>query len=246
MKEVFTAYGMTVYRYAMPAIYSNMYVVPEGHRALVIDPNTDAAALARLRAAQPEKVTVLLTHEHFDHISGVNLLRQNFAVEVICTRACADMLGDPDKNFAKFWRTMIMDRPPEVQLEGRKVEDLDYICGADTTYEAETEMTWGGHTIKMTPAPGHSKGGSLLLLDGHILFSGDNLVEGAGVICRFPGGSKKEYAAVTRPLLEALPDDVFVFPGHGEPGTLKDLRQYLELFNVRTARRGPAQSEGKE
>lgn len=242
MKEVFTAYGVTVYRYAMPAIYSNMYLILEGRQALVIDPNTDAAALERLQAAQPEKVTVLLTHEHFDHISGVNLLRQNFSVEVVCLQACADRLGDSGKNFAKFWRTMIMDKPPEVQLEGRTVEDLDYTCAADTTYAAETTLTWAGHTIRMRPAPGHSKGGSLLLMDGHILFSGDNLVEGAGVICRFPGGSKRDYAEITRPMLEALPNDTFVCPGHGEPDTLKNLRQYLELFNVRTARRGPAQN----
>ena len=79
------------------------------------------------------------------------------------------------------------------------------------------------------------------MLDGKLLFSGDNLVEGAGVICRFPGGSKKDYAAVTRPMLEALPDDVFICPGHGEPGQLGELRRYMELFNIHIDRHGPKQ-----
>lgn len=240
MQEVFTAQGMTIYRYVMPAILSNMYLILEGRQALIVDPNTDADAIGRLKDARSEKVTVLLTHEHFDHISGVNLLRQYFAVEVICLKACAELLGDPGKNFAKFWRTMIMDKPPEVQEEGWKVEDLDYACAANITYEAETVLTWAGHTIRLTPAPGHSKGGCLLLLDGGILFSGDDLVEGAGVICRFPGGSKKEYAAVTRPLLEALPDDTFVCPGHGQAKPLRELRQYLRPFDIH-ADRGKAE-----
>lgn len=236
MQEIFTQQGMEIYRYVMPAILSNMYILIEGAQALVVDPSGNQDALQRLQDAQPEKVTVLLTHEHFDHISGVNLLRQNFNVEVICLKACAERLEDPSRNFAKFWRTMIMDKPPQVQEEGRKVEDLDYACAADTAYDAETTISWAGNTIKLIPAPGHSRGGCLLLLDEKILFSGDNLVEGAGVICRFPGGSKRDYAAITRPLLEALPDNTFVLPGHGEPGPLRELRRYMELFDARTDR----------
>lgn len=231
-----------VWRYTMPALLSNMYIILEGTQALVVDPSTNPDALRKLQDAQPEKVTVLLTHEHFDHISGVNLLRENFAVEVVCLKACAERLEDPVQNLARFWRTMIMDKPPQVQEEGRKVEDLNYACTADTVYEAETTISWAGHTVRMIPAPGHSKGGCLLLLDGKFLFSGDNLVEGAGVICRFPGGSKRDYAAITRPRLEALPDDTFVFPGHGEPGPLGGLRRYMALFDARTDRRRPEKS----
>lgn len=230
MQRVFTQQNMKINRYVMPAILSNMYVLIEGTQALVVDPSADSDALQKLRNAKPEKVTVLLTHEHFDHVSGVNLLRQNFEVEVICLKACAELIGDPNRNLAKFWRTMIMDKPPQVQEEGRKVEDLDYACAADTTYDIGTTISWAGHTIQMTPAPGHSKGGCLLLMDEKILFSGDNLVEGTGVICRLPGGSKKDYTEITRPILDALPDDTFVFPGHGEPGKIEKLKKYLNQF----------------
>ena len=75
-------------------------------------------------------------------------------------------------------------------------------------------------------------GRSLVWLEGNVLFSGDNLVNGTGVICRFPGGSKKEYAALTRPILEGLPDETLVLPGHGEPGRLGEMRKYMELFGT--------------
>ena len=74
MKEIFTAYGITVYRWVMPAILSNMYLVLEGGQALIIDPHICMPALELLRTNGVENVLVLLSHEHFDHISGVNWL----------------------------------------------------------------------------------------------------------------------------------------------------------------------------
>lgn len=145
---------------------------------------------------------------------------------------CAQMLPDPDRNMARYWKILLMDKSQEAQSAGMTRYDPDYTCVADRTYERETEFLWQGLRVRMRQAPGHSKGGSLIWLDGNILFSGDNLVNGSGVICRFPGGSKREYANVTRPILEELPDELHVLPGHGEPGRLGELRKYMELFGT--------------
>lgn len=61
------------------------------------------------------------------------------------------------------------------------------------------------------------------------LFSGDSLIKGKKVITRLPGGSKKDYQAITLPFLKSLPDDMVVFPGHGEPGTLKELLNEVKI-----------------
>jgi len=222
--------GKTFYRYKMPAIESNMYILAEGKSALIIDPNINQDALKEMQECGVRDVIVLLTHEHFDHISGVNWLRGYFSTVVVCSSICAEQLTDPSKNEAKFWEVMIMDKPKEIQEIGRAVKDEGYTCTADRTYEGEVNFCWQGHRVRMIQAPGHSKGGSLIWLDETILFSGDNLVNGAGVICRPPYGSKREYTAVTRPMLEALPDDCDVLPGHGEPEKLGVLRKYLEFF----------------
>ena len=70
----------------------------------------------------------------------------------------------------------------------------------------------------------------LFLEDYDMLFSGDNLVNGAGVICRLPGGNWKTYCERTLPIIQALPDDTMIFPGHGLPSKLKELRKYLGKF----------------
>ncbi len=239
MKEIFTAYGITVYRWVMPAILSNMYLVLEGGQALIIDPHICMPALELLRTNGVENVLVLLSHEHFDHISGVNWLRENLTqVTVLCTEDCAALLGDPEKNMAKFYEALFMDMTPEQRLEGIKLQDTDYRCMADKTFAEELRFDWNGHMVHMQRAPGHARGGNLIWLDEKILFTGDNLVEGTGVILRFPGGSKREYAAITRPMLETVQEDTFVFPGHGEPGEMRDLRRYLEPFK-RSASRAP-------
>lgn len=228
----FKADGKTVYQYEMPAIGSNMYILLSERQALVVDPYRSQEALNLLRLHSVQKLVMLLTHEHYDHISGVNWLRENFQTEVICSAECAQMLPDPERNMARYWNVLLMDKPQEVQSIGKDWYDTCYACEADRTYEKETKFLWQGMRIRMRRAPGHSKGGSLIWLDENILFSGDNLVNGTGVICRFPGGSKREYTAVTRPILDELPDELCVFPGHGEPGKLGEMREYMEFFGA--------------
>lgn len=240
--------GKTVYRYEMPAIGSNMYIFVSDGEALVIDPHSSQEAMTLLRLHFVQKAVLLLTHEHYDHISGVNWFRENLKTEVVCSAECARMISDPDRNMARYWNVLLMDKTPETQNIGMDWYDPCYACEADRTYERETEFLWQGLHVHMRRAPGHSKGGSLIWLDENILFSGDNLVNGTGVICRFPGGSKREYAAVTRPILEELPDKLCVFPGHGEPGELGEMRRYMEFFSAadRENRRAAKNSEGGE
>ena len=142
------------------------------------------------------------------------------------------MLSDPERNMARYWNVLLMGKSQEVQSVGMDRYDPCYACEADRTYEGETEFLWKGLRVHMRRAPGHSKGGSLIWMDERILFSGDNLVNGTGVICRFPGGSKREYTAVTRPILEKYSDELYVFPGHGEPGRLGDMRGNMEFFGT--------------
>lgn len=228
----FKANGRTIYRYGMPAIESNMYILLADGQALVIDPHSSEEALILLHTYFVQRVTILLTHEHYDHISGVNWFRENFETEVMCSAECARMLSDPDRNMARYWKILLIDKSEEAQSMGMDRYDPNYACEADRTYEGELAFQWQGMRVRMRQAPGHSKGGSLIWLDENILFSGDNLVNGTGVICRFPGGSKKEYAAVTRPLLEGLPEELSVFPGHGEPNTMGEMRRYIEYFGT--------------
>lgn len=220
-----------VWTYPMPAIDSRMYVIIQAgaEDALVIDPNKSEEAVRRLRENGVKSLLVLLTHEHFDHISGVNFLRERFDCRVVCTEIAARIIPNPEKNLAKFWDVLLMDKTPETQEIGMKVKDEEYGCTADETFSESFRRQWQGRELRAVPAPGHAKGGAVYFLD-RLFFSGDCLVNGAGVICRLPGGSWNTYCEKTRPMLEALDDDTPVFPGHGNPARLGDIRKYLVKF----------------
>lgn len=115
-----------------------------------------------------------------------------------------------------------MDKDKEIQEYVRNMKIQPYACKADSTFEEEEQRTWEGHSLLLRETPRHSKGSICILLDERYLFSGDSLVTGYPTITRLPGGSKKEYEAVTLPYLKSLNPELMVYPGHGDPQKLKD------------------------
>lgn len=209
--------------YCFYPIDARMYLLIEGTKALVIDPCQSEEAFQYLQENGVTEVLVLLTHEHYDHISGVNWLRERFpSVEVLCSSKCAEVLPEPSRNLSIFWEILFMDKDKEIQEYVRNMNIQPYSCNADSTFEEEERWTWEGHSLFLKETPGHSKGSICILLDETYLFSGDSLVTGYPTVTRLPGGSKKEYAAVTLPYLKSLNPELTVYPGHGETQRLKD------------------------
>ena len=58
------------------------------------------------------------------------------------------------------------------------------------------------------------------------VFTGDSLVNGHDVITRFPSGSKKVFRETAEPYLMSLPDDLVIFPGHGDPALFGEIKDY--------------------
>lgn len=205
-----------IYTYTFYPIDSRMYILMENEKALVIDPCVSDEARQLLEDNGVTELFVLLTHEHYDHISGINWLREQFAVQVMCSSESAAALPKPSKNLSSFWEVLFMGKDEETQEYVRNMNIQPYSCEADDTFSGEYEMLWEGHSLFLKETPGHSKGSICILLDGDILFSGDSLVTGYPTITRLPGGSKKDYAEITLPWFQSLDPGIMVYPGHGE------------------------------
>ena len=63
--------------YCFELMDSRTYMLREGTKALVIDPYEDEQLVADLQGVS--RITVILTHEHYDHISGVNFLKEKLS-----------------------------------------------------------------------------------------------------------------------------------------------------------------------
>jgi len=215
----------------MPVIQSNMYVMLCGKEALVIDPSVNEQAEEMLKRACVSKCTILLTHEHFDHISGVNRLRKMFDCQVVCSKTCGDLIQNPRKNGASSFIALFLDKDQEVRKNMEAQLDPGYCCTADVVYESETTMDWHGLSILMKELPGHSKGSQIIQIAEKYVFTGDNLVPDKKTITRLPGSSRADFETKALPYLCSISEDSVIYPGHGAPGksTLPEMRVGLNL-----------------
>lgn len=206
-----------VRQYSSPVLKSNMFLICSGPEALVIDPHISDEALALLKGQGVKRILILLTHEHYDHTSGLPWLAGNMKSEVVCQEATARSLRTGKNNRPlvlasqcinstdrEIWRACINSLPS------------GYTYEADSVFETEKLLCWQGHRIRMIHTPGHSPGSCCIELDEELVVTGDSFIRHTPVITRFPGGSSEAYLRETVPYLQRIREGSMILPGHGE------------------------------
>lgn len=209
-----------VYKYILPVMRSNMYVIISDDNALILDPHVNIEVTELLKSQGVKKLVIILTHEHFDHILGVNYYRNMFFCNVYGNDSCKDKVVDPKKNLAAFADGMLIDRSEEECKIMKSLVDENYSCNVDKSFEGEMQISFEGLDIKLIETPGHSLGSICIMVNDQYIFTGDTVVGGNKIITNLPGGSRKRYIEETKPFLEKLDSNILVFPGHGEIGRL--------------------------
>ncbi len=165
---------------------------------------------------------IILTHEHYDHISGVNYFRSKWNCTVYGNKCCKERCGKPEKNLAAYFMALFIGRSEEERQQAAELFQDHYHCMVDRIFERKMELEFGQMKWELVSTPGHSSG-SICILVENALFSGDSLVQGAKVLTRMPDGDRNAYRMITRPFLESLPQDTIVFPGHGQESIMREL-----------------------
>ena len=157
---------------------------------------------------------ILLTHGHFDHIWGLDGLRD-------AAGAAAEAEGlEPVKAYAcKAERELLKNAGMNVSRQaGRACETY-----ADVYVEDGEEITLAGMTCRVIATPGHTGGGCCYYFqEAGILVSGDTLFAGSVGRTDFPTGSMGTLVRSIKEKLFVLPEDTRVYPGHGESTTIGD------------------------
>ncbi len=227
MKKIYTLGDIDIYTAAFPFVDERMYVFRQEKNIIVVDPFKCDEVVAKLKAWGVLDVLIILTHEHIDHITGVNLFRENFDAHVLASEHCAELITDPKTNLARYF--YILHYACGGDEESLKDFDTEYKCHADETFEGTHAFEWFGHQITLTETPGHSLGGICILIDNEVVCTGDSLINGHKVRTRDSGGGKMGYLKVTKPYLLSLDKDIIVLPGHGDMNTLEYLMPYMEF-----------------
>ncbi len=213
-----------VYRFPFELVDENMYFIPSGDTGIVIDPNENEELLEVFEQHGTKNVVIVLTHEHYDHITGVEWLRLKIDSRLLCHKACAEAISTEKGNDPKVLGYILTLR--DAVDGGNRRDDYlvtakRYTLHADETFEDECEIVVGGITMRCRPAPGHSPGSALFFL-GENLFSGDSLIQHTPTIVHLPGSDRKIFKSEIKPYLQSLDKKTMVYPGHGEPFEIGD------------------------
>lgn len=103
---------------------------------------------------------------------------------------------------------------------------------AEMLLEDGNIVSFGKVTLDVLHTPGHTPG-SICFLTGDILLAGDTI---------FPGGPGKtgtpdDFRQIIQSLekkIFVLPDEVKIYPGHGEPTTVKKAKEEFAVFSAKS------------
>lgn len=191
-------------------LFANTYVLIDNSDCVVIDPGRDYRGIVDyINKNQLSLKAVLLTHGHFDHMRGVNILLEEFDSPLYIGFFDEDRLTDSYKNLSGLFSN------EEVVISRKAI----------TISDNETILLLN-EPIKVIETPFHTKGSVCYYLkDSGFLFSGDTLFKGSIGRDDLPGAepSKKKSSLAK---LMTLPDNTKVFPGHGGSSTIGDEKKY--------------------
>lgn len=173
------------------------YLICEGDKAAVIDQGVKCEKV--LTAAAEMKVSIekiILTHGHIDHIAELDHL-----IEKTNAKAYIHVDDEPALTDAKYNVSAFTFSPQTVNARCELLRD-------------GSVLKLGGLELKIIHTPGHSPG-SICILAGKSLFSGDTLFcNGYGTV-ELPNGDFEEIYRSIVDILFLLPEDTAVYPGHG-------------------------------
>ena len=199
---------MKVIQQPLGPVQANCYLVMENHHALIIDPADILPNLDEILNQNDCTLdAIVLTHAHFDHISGVDKIVNKFGCDVYLNPNEFDFLLDPDLNSSSAFY-------------------MDVTCNANAKPLIEGKNEIAGFEVEAIYCPGHSIGSTVLKIED-CLFTGDVLFQGSIGRMDLATGSVTSMKQSLKKLYQ-LDKDYKVYPGHGPTTTLSQEKKWNE------------------
>ncbi len=183
-------------------VQENCFIAVQDGRAFVVDPGDEAEKILEAIGDTPVEA-ILLTHTHFDHVGAVAPVARATGAPVYCPALEKHVLAN------------VMDYVPWPGFGPFESYEADHLL------EGGERLQIAGLDIDVIFTPGHSPGHvSFSIPDQGALFSGDVLFQSSIGRTDLPGGDHARLLQSIGELLEALPAETHVLPGHMGPTTL--------------------------
>ena len=190
---------LKVYVMALGDYQTNCYILHDeaSKGCCVVDPGYEADTIMdKLDTLGLTAEAILLTHGHFDHVGAV-------------------------KELAAEWGCDVYIHPDDLTMPPMMTAGKLYYT---KTYAEGSRLQLAGLDITVLHTPGHTPG-SVCLLIGDTLISGDTLFAGSCGRTDLPGG---DWPTIQKSLrrLASIEANLWVLPGHGGTSQLRDEKKY--------------------
>lgn len=196
---------MNIERIICGSLEANCYIIyrKDGGSAYIIDPGYDMdRTQAFIKEHGLDVKAILLTHGHHDHSGKAPRLAEYYGVAVYAHRRELDY-----KNF-----------------KGKRVSADKFFNDGDT-------LDLDGETVTVFHTPGHSGGGLCYYSDkSRVAFTGDTIFNVDLGFTHYETGSAADMKASLKNVVNKWGNDVTIYPGHGDPATMKYVREVNREF----------------
>ncbi|WP_338599115.1 MBL fold metallo-hydrolase [Sulfolobus tengchongensis] len=188
---------MIVKNFITGPLATNTYLVISQNEAIIIDAGGDMnEVINEIRKNKLSLKYIIATHGHFDHIMGVNQLKNEFpSTKFLINEKDLGLLKRASSMASTFLNLSISDI----------VSPDEYIREGDV-------IKIGENSLKVIETPGHTMGSICVLTNGYI-FTGDTLFY--GTVGRTDLGGSEKLLRESLERLKQLQDELIVYPGHG-------------------------------
>ena len=179
----------------------NSYIIgdEDSGAGVVVDPGDEAARIAlAVEQTDLEVGSIIVTHAHIDHVGAVAALADEYACPVLMHAESEPMLKQ---------------LPTQAMMMGLK---FGKVPAVDRHISDGEVLEVGKLRLRSLYTPGHAPGHlAFYVEDEGVVLSGDALFAGSVGRVDLPGGSMEVLMRSIEERLLTLPDETWVYPGHG-------------------------------
>ena len=181
---------------------TNGWLVQTPHGSIAVDAPEGFADWLDSQKARVS--TLLLTHQHFDHVQDAARIQRDHGAKIFA--------------HAAFSRELTLEALFSFAT-GTRFEIQPFIV--DELLEGKSHIETSGLRWKLAHIPGHSPDSTVFISEENLVcFCGDVIFQDSIGRCDFPGGDMEMLVRGIETKLMPLPDEMVLYPGHGYETTI--------------------------